>query len=176
MYRYKVKRLMVLGLFASVITAILLPSGCCNSTPDLPVAPKVGSLAPDFEVTTIDGATVSLQDLKGKPTLLLFFSTTCGACNANMPHVQSAFEARGEEIHFIAIETGSSNESVEQYVENRGLGFTVALGRGNTAPQSYNIAFIPTTFFIDSRGVIQGKQVGAYASAEALLAAMEDLH
>jgi peroxiredoxin len=175
MYRDKVKRLMALSLFAIAITTILLPSGCCNSTPDLPVAPKVGSLAPDFEATTIDGAAVSLQDLKGKPILLLFFRTTCGACNANMPHVQAAFEARGEEIHFIAIETGSSDDSVQQYAENNALGFTVALGRGNTAPQDYNIAFIPTTFFIDSQGVIQGKQVGAYPSADALLDAMEDL-
>jgi peroxiredoxin len=175
MRRDKMKRLVVLSLFAIFITAILLPSGCCNSTPDLPVAPKVGSLAPDFEVTTIDGATVSLQDLKGKPILLLFWRTTCSACNANMPHVQAAFEERGEEVHFIAIETGSSSDSVQQYVENNGLGFTVGLGGGNTAPETYNIAFIPTTFFIDSRGVIQGKQVGAYSSAEALLAAMEDL-
>ena len=165
----------VLSLFAICITAILLPSGCCNSTPDLPVAPKVGSLAPDFEVSTVDGATVSLQDLKGKPILLLFFRTTCPACNTNMPNVQAAFEARGEEVHFIAIETGSSNDSVQQYVENNSLGFTVALGKGNTAPEDYKIAFIPTTFFIDSQGVIQGKQVGAYPSADALLEAMEDL-
>lgn len=175
MHRQKVKRLMALSLFAICITLILLPSGCCNSTPDLPTAPKVGSLAPDFEVTTLDGETTSLQDMKGKPLLLLFFRTTCSACNANMPHVQSAFEERGEEVQFIAIETGSSNDSVQQYVENNGLGFTVALGRGNTVSETYNIAFIPTTFFIDSRGVIQGKQVGAYPSADALLAAMEDL-
>ena len=175
MCRDKVKRLMVLSLFAIVIMVIFLPSGCCNSAPDLPVAPKVGSLAPDFEVTTIDGATVSLQDLKGKPILLLFFRTTCPACNTNMPHVQAAFEARGEEVHFIAIETGSSNDSVQQYAETNGLSFTVALGRGNTAPNDYNIQFIPTTFLIDSQGVIRAKQVGAYASADALLAAMEDL-
>jgi len=176
MHRQKVKRLMALSLFAICITLILLPSGCCNSAPDLPVAPKIGSLAPNFEVTTIDDATVTLQGLKGKPILLLFFGTTCPACNANMPHVQAAFEERGEEVHFLVIETGSSSEAVQQYVENNGLGFTVALGRGNKAPNDYNIAFIPTTFFIDSRGVIQGKQVGAYASDEALLAAMEDLH
>ena len=175
MYRDKVKRLMVLGLLAIVITAILLPSGCCNSTPDLPVAPKIGSLAPDFEVTTLDGATVSLQDMKGKPILLLFWRTTCGACNTNMPHVQAAFEERGEEVHFIAIETSSSNDSVQQYVENNGLGFTVALGKGNTAPTDYKIMYIPTTFLIDSEGVIQDKQVGAYGSAEDLLAAMEGL-
>lgn len=183
MHRYKVKRLIFLSLFAICITAILLPSGCCNGTPNaeptptpgLTIAPKVGSQAPDFEVTTLDGGTVSLEDLKGKPILLLFWRTTCGACNANMPHVQAAFEERGEEVNFISIETGSSNTSVQQYVDDKELGFTVALGKGSNAPTDYKVQYIPTTFFIDSEGIVQGKQVGAYPSADALLAAMEDL-
>ena len=185
MHRIRSRRILALSLFTICIMAILLPSGCCNSTPnanptpsptpDLTIAPKVGSLAPDFEATTLDGGTVSLEDLKGKPVLLLFWGTTCGACNANMPHVQAAFEARGEEVNFIAIETGSSNASVQQYVDNKGLGFTVALGKGSTAPTDYKVMYIPMTFFIDSHGIIQGKQVGAYPSADALLAAMEDL-
>ena len=139
------------------------------------VAPEVGSLAPDFKVTLLNGGTVSLEDLKGKPILLLFWRTTCGACNANMPHVQAAFEERGDEVSFIAVELGSSNASIQQYVEDGELGFTIAVVGDGSAANAYKIQYIPTTFFIDSRGVIVNMQIGAYATDDALLAAMEDL-
>lgn len=175
MHLGRLKRSIFISLFAVCTMAILLPSGCCNGTPDLPVAPEVGSLAPDFEVTLLDGGTVSLDDLKGKPVMLLFWRTTCGACNANMPHVQTAFEEKGDEVQIIAVGLDSSSDAIQQYVESRSLGFTIALGTGGSAANSYQIMYIPTTFFIDSRGVIVDKQVGAYPSADALLAAMEDL-
>jgi peroxiredoxin len=175
MHKGRLKRSILLSLFAVCTVAIMLPSGCCKGTPDLPVAPEVGSLAPDFEVTLLDGGTVSLDDLKGKPVMLLFWRTTCGACNANMPHVQAAFEEKGEEVHFIAVGLDSSSDAIQQYVDSRGLGFTIALGAGGSTANAYQIMYIPTTFFIDSQGVIAGKQIGAYPSADALLAALEDL-
>ena len=39
------------------------------------VGTRVGDRAPDFQVTTVDGQSVSLADLKGKPFILYFFAS-----------------------------------------------------------------------------------------------------
>jgi cytochrome oxidase Cu insertion factor (SCO1/SenC/PrrC family) len=39
--------------------------------------PKIGNLAPEFQLTDIDQKTFTLNDLKGKPTILFFTSTYC---------------------------------------------------------------------------------------------------
>lgn len=40
---------------------------------DLPVAPEVGALAPDFALATIDGEQLALADVRGKPMFISFF-------------------------------------------------------------------------------------------------------
>lgn len=46
-----------------------------NTAPDLPVAPEVGALAPDFTLVDTAGNQVSLADFKGKPAVVTFFHT-----------------------------------------------------------------------------------------------------
>ena len=41
----------------------------------LPVAPEVGALAPDFELSGVDGNLVRLSDFRGQPVVLNFMHT-----------------------------------------------------------------------------------------------------
>lgn len=46
-----------------------------DTAPDLPVAPEVGALAPEFTLADIAGNQVSLADYRGKPAVVTFFHT-----------------------------------------------------------------------------------------------------
>src|SRR5947209_15000562 len=47
-------------------------------TPALPRAPRVGDVAPDFALDTLDGTgIVHLSDFRGQPLLLIFWAVTC---------------------------------------------------------------------------------------------------
>lgn len=46
-----------------------------TTTVDLPIAPVVGALAPDFVLEGLDGNEVSLSDLRGQVVLLNFWTT-----------------------------------------------------------------------------------------------------
>jgi hypothetical protein len=51
-------------------------TGPAETTPvDLPVAPIVGAVAPDFELVSLDGDKVSLSDLRGQVVQLNFWTT-----------------------------------------------------------------------------------------------------
>jgi len=92
-----------------------------------------------------------------------------------MPYLQAAFEEKGQEVKFIAINIGESSDTVRQFVEDEGLGFTVALDRDWAVASAYNIRFMPTTFLVDERGVIKRIRLGPFMSKDELMAMLEGL-
>jgi len=89
-----------------------------EATPPLSgVAPRIGHLAPDFTLPTLDGGTVELSELRDKWVLLNFWTTWCDYCVIQMRYLQAAFEERGSEIEFIGINVGESEEKVRQHIE-----------------------------------------------------------
>jgi len=47
--------------------------------------PQIGTPAPSFTVSTLDGKRLSLEEQRGKVVILYFWSTSCGPCLASMP-------------------------------------------------------------------------------------------
>src|SRR5690606_18069835 len=56
----------------------------------LPPGPAVGRPAPDFTLTTLEGETLALSELRGTPVVLNFWATWCGPCQREMPALQAA--------------------------------------------------------------------------------------
>ncbi len=52
-------------------------------------APAVGTTAPNASFSTLQGATVSIASLRGRPTLVWFVSTWCSSCEAGTQAVAS---------------------------------------------------------------------------------------
>ena len=128
-------------------------------------APQVGKRAPDFQLNTLDGQSVSLGDLKGKPVLLNFWATWCGPCRIEMPFLQQIYdEWRGRGLVLLAINISESPSQIAEFMQNQGLSFPVLLDSGGEIAQKYNIQYIPSTFFIDKDGIIQDMKVGSFQS------------
>ena len=78
-------------------------------------------------------------------------------------------------MKFIAINIGESSDTVQQYAEDQGVGFTVALDGDATAARAYNIRYIPNNFLIDDQGVIKYIKIGAFTNTDELLTMLDDL-
>lgn len=75
-------RLLGVGLVGVVLLGIAIFSFVQGQLPQaeadvaaLPVAPEVGALAPDFELSGVDGNMVRLSDFRGQPVVLNFMHT-----------------------------------------------------------------------------------------------------
>jgi len=167
------------AILVVILTLVLLVIGCAagsepldgegTTTPDResPTAPvegaQVGNLAPDFQLQNLNGQAVSLNNLRGKSVLINFWATWCPPCRGEMPYIQEIYEEWSDkELVLLAINIGESSSKAREFMQNHNLSFTVLLDTKQAIAQKYNITGIPTTFFIDKDGIIQGKVIGAF--------------
>src|SRR5438270_7801787 len=92
------------GALASTGTPTLRPS----LTPPPPRAPRVGDVAPDFALDTLDGTRkIHLSDFRGQPILLLFWAITCSSCVKEQPVIQRFYaqqQAAGKPLIVLAVD------------------------------------------------------------------------
>mgnify|MGYP001443607850 CR=1 FL=1 len=121
-----------------------------------------GDLAPDFELETLEGEKVSLSDFRGKRVMLNFWATWCPPCRAEMPDMQKFHENKDVVILAVNLtETESSEDNVPKFVEEYGITFRVPLDVDSSVSTLYQIRPIPTTYLIDSNGMIHNVAFGA---------------
>jgi peroxiredoxin len=128
-------------------------------------APRKGFLAPDFSLTTLDGSTVRLSDLRGQPVLINFWASWCGPCRAEMPHIQAAFEDHADDgLVVLGVDQLESPPSVAQFVEQFQLTFPIPLDADGEVSAAYQARALPTTFFVDADGIIRDTFTGPMSS------------
>jgi peroxiredoxin len=125
---------------------------------------KKGNMAPDFTLSSLDGKVMKLSDLKGKKVILNFWASWCPPCKAEIPHMQSFYEDEKDNhvvILAVNLTTAEKNTAnVEQFVKEYGITFPVLLDSQGEIGNVYQAFTIPTSYIIDSNGVIQQKIVG----------------
>ena len=136
---------------------------------------EVGDKAPDFTFPTIDGQTVQLSKLRGQPVLLNFWALWCYWCKVEMPYIQDAFEEKGEEVKFIAVNLRDGLGSVRQFAEDRGLTFTIALDLEGKSEDLYNIRPLPHTVLIDEQGIVRHIRIGAFPNKDEIITLLDSL-
>lgn len=77
----------------------------------------VGDTLPEFSITMNDGRVVSRETLRGKPSCIVFFNTSCGDCRAELPVMERVYRMYVEsgDVTFLAVSREESAESVLGY-------------------------------------------------------------
>ena len=119
----------------------------------------IGENAPDFTLQTLTGERFNLAEQRGRPIFLNFWATWCPPCLAEMPDMQKLQQALGDSILIVGID-GEPADTVREFVQDRGYTWTFVLDPDNEAARTYDVSFIPTSVFIDAKGVIVRKFVG----------------
>lgn len=154
----------VIGLGVGLI---LLPGGLLGVTPRggvIQVAPSVGSIAPDFELSDTLGNTIRLSDHRGQAVLLNFWATWCAPCRLEMPAIQARFESH--DLAVLAIDFDESSQQVADFGKEFSLTFPLVLDPGGVVQQLYQVRGYPTSVFLDEQGIIQALHIGIMSESQ----------
>lgn len=117
--------------------------------------PKVGDLAPNFQLSTLDGQPTSLQQLKGKAVILNFWASWCEPCRTEMPALTEIYRLYEKEgLMVIGVNIAENDVSVMQFVKQYRLQFPIWMDRNREVVELYKIGPLPSTYFIDPDGKI----------------------
>ncbi|MBO6522757.1 MAG: TlpA family protein disulfide reductase [Balneolaceae bacterium] len=121
----------------------------------------IGSQAPDFILTSLQGDEVSLSDFNGKTVLLTFWASWCPTCRGENKHLAEIYpEYKDEGFEILGVSLDRSRTNWEKAVEKDGIAWPqVSDLEGVDSPVAtlYGVYSTPTTFLIDSAGVVIAK-------------------
>jgi peroxiredoxin len=119
-------------------------------------ATQVGNPAPDFQLPRIDGATVSLADMRGKPAVIVFWASWCSSCKEEAPRINAlAAEYEGKGVRVLGINVKDSLAGAEVGVKEFGIKYPVARDPDASVARAYKVRGTPTVIFLDRKGVVR---------------------
>lgn len=128
---------------------------------EMPISPYPENAAPDFTLAQLDGQPLTLSAFRGKPTIINFWATWCPPCRRELPALEAAYQVYQDQIGFVAVDVKESAETVTPFIEELGLTFPVAIDPdGRVSDVGYEVRGLPTTLFVDARGVVVARHVG----------------
>ncbi len=117
--------------------------------------------APALSLPTLTGEAVSLEDARGRPTVLYFFAPWCTVCDlasSNLVALRDARPEAGLAIYAVALSYEDPAE-VRRFATEHALNVPVLLGDAATA-SAWRVSAFPTFYVLDADGRVTSRTVG----------------
>ncbi len=152
------------GVLALILHGHLSSSADVSTNGPLvtPTKAKVGSVAPDFTLTGIDGKPVTLSSFRGRIVVLTFFASWCHPCEEEMPALDRAQHDNGNRIAVIGVNYEDFPDDTRAFVQRLGVTFPALVedSSDNPVAKRYDVHSMPDTVFIDAGGVVRRRVFG----------------
>lgn len=161
MKRLKGLFILLAGLAAGVLMGMTVIYAIpAASRAQKPAPPATGKTVQDFVLQDLNGSSIRLSSLRGKPVVINFWATWCVPCRDEMPLLSRFSNNLKEKAVFIAINNDEETPVVREYVSKLGIQFPVLLDPGGKINALFYVQSYPNTFFIDSAGILRAQHIG----------------
>ncbi len=163
---------MKLLLMSMMILALMTNVGGCGEGKTPPAANATQAAAeagvPDFTVTTLDGKTLRLSDLRGQVVVVDYWATWCGPCRIAMPHLQKLHDTyKSQGVTVLALSVDQKGPAVvKPFIQSNGFTFPVAMADEQAASAFGGFSSIPTTVIVRPDGRVHTTFTGVRSYEE----------
>jgi cytochrome c biogenesis protein CcmG, thiol:disulfide interchange protein DsbE len=156
-------RHLVVAAVLPIILLLLLGAMLLARGSGTPTA--IGTVAPDFSLTTLDGEPISLADLRGRPVIVNFWASWCLPCVEEFPILADAHERHADEgLAVVGVVYQDTSLAARTFLERQGAEWPSAADPDGRAAEAYGILAPPETFLIDRDGVIVARALGQFSA------------
>ncbi len=124
-----------------------------------------GSEVPSFEVHTIQGEEIAIEDLRGRVVMLDFWATWCGPCKMILPKLSDMAERYEEDGLSVLSISDEAKSKVQRFLAmeaKRGIEYAQVMAlESGAARRAFRVRSIPTLVVVDRAGIVQLVHVGA---------------
>jgi peroxiredoxin len=153
----KMKKNLIFSLMFIALYLLSLAAVAAQSLTLIPEKP----LAPDFNLTDMDGELRTLKDYRGKPVIINFWATWCPPCRAELPSMNRGWnKIKDEGIAMLAVNVGEDEETIFMFMGDYPIEFGLLLDRSGEIVKQWPVKGLPTTFVLDPEGRIVYRAIG----------------
>lgn len=117
--------------------------------------------APDFILKLFDGGEFNSVDYKGKAMVINFFASWCLPCKIEAPHLEKIYQEfnikqqdPAHKVVILGIAIQDTEDAAKGFVVDAKLTFPTGLDADGKIKEAFGVFGLPTTFFIDKKGII----------------------
>jgi Thiol-disulfide isomerase and thioredoxins len=123
------------------------------------ISVAIASTLPKVQLENQKGKLVSTDSLvKGKPLVILFWSTTCKPCIMELKAINEQLEDWQEEVDFdivaVSIDDSRSFSKAKAMANGFGWDFTCLYDKNQDFKRAMNVSLIPQSFIVDANGEV----------------------
>ena len=106
-------------------------------------------IIPKFELKDENGKVITREDLKGKPSVLIFWSLHCHSCKKELPIMNKFYKQYKDKVNFYAVVIDTSDpKKVKEKKKDWDFDIPVLLN-GRDIMYKYRIFGVPITYFVN---------------------------
>ena len=117
--------------------------------------PKLGEIAPKFDLPALNGASISIGGQRPLSQLLFFLSPSCPVCKKLLPILKSASNAEREWLQVVLASDGEATQHLAFYRDAKLTEFPYVLS--SDLGMTYRVSRLPYAVLIDEAGAIRAK-------------------
>ncbi|TCS94831.1 TlpA family protein disulfide reductase [Hazenella coriacea] len=161
----KYRFVILAGLLVLLVLSFVYRQESQSNTPTIP---EKGYQAPLFQLEDLNGKTYDLSSLKGKIVFINFWATWCPPCRAETPDLVQLHGKYKDQVVFLGINATKVDDpdQVQKFVEQYKVNYPVLLDPSGKVVNQYRVHSYPTSYIIDSQGVIVYKKTGVIPPSE----------
>lgn len=119
----------------------------------------VGKRAPNIRLTLDDGRTLTLHDMHGRPVLINFWATWCGPCRLEMPEIVRTAQTTPNLV-VLAVNVQEQLPQIQDFAQDFAMELPIVRDEAGDVQNLYQIRGMPTTYFVDSDGIVRAVWAG----------------
>jgi thiol-disulfide isomerase/thioredoxin len=121
----------------------------------------VGRAAPEFVLPIYGGGggpgSVDLHALSGHPVIINFWSESCAPCRTEMPFLERIYTEYAVHGKFamLGINQADPKDDIARFGASFKITYPLLFDKGGATNIAYGVTAIPTTYFVDSQGIVR---------------------